>query len=66
MRMYVFNKWYLIRLHQEPTDTISGNKLEFMATLGHTGKFDPAEESISVYLEHMELSFAANNIKDEK
>ena len=50
----------------EPTNTISGDELEFMATLGHIGNFDPAEESISVYLERMELFFAANGIKDEK
>ena len=37
-----------------------------MATLGHIGKFDPVEESISVYLECMDLFFAANGIKDEK
>ena len=48
------------------TDTVSGDKLGFMATLGHIGKFDPVEESISVYLECMKLFFAANGIKDEK
>ena len=36
-----------------------------MATLGHIGNFNPAEESISVYLERVELFFAANSIKDE-
>ena len=48
------------------TDTVSGDKLGFMATLGHIGKFDPVEESISVYLECVKLFFAANGIKDEK
>ena len=47
-------------------DTISGDELEFMATLGHIGRFDPAEESILVYLEHVELFFAANGITDKK
>ena len=37
-----------------------------MATLGHIGNFDPAEESTSVDLERMELFFAANGMKDEK
>ena len=37
-----------------------------MTTLGHIGKFDPSEESISVYLERMELFFAANGKRDEK
>ena len=37
-----------------------------MATLGHIGKFDPADESISAYLEHVELFFAANGIEDPK
>ena len=50
----------------EPTDTISGDKLGFMATLGHIGKFDPADESISAYLECIELFFAANGIEDPK
>ena len=47
-------------------DTISGNELEFIATLGHIGKFNPAEESISVYLEQVELFFATNGIKYKK
>ena len=50
----------------EPLDTISGDELGFMATLGHIGKFDPADESISAYLERVELSFAANSIEDPK
>ena len=37
-----------------------------MTTLGHIGKFDPTEESISTYLECMELFFATNGIKDKK
>ena len=37
-----------------------------MATLGHIGKFDPADESISAYLERVELFFAANGIEDPK
>ena len=37
-----------------------------MIMLGHIGKFDPAEESISVYLECVELFFATSGIKDEK
>ena len=37
-----------------------------MATLGHIGKFDPADESISAHLEHVELFFAANGIEDPK
>ena len=48
------------------TDTLSGDKLEYMATMGHIGKFDPAEESISMYKKHVKLFFAANSIKDEK
>ena len=50
----------------EPLDTISGDELGFMATLGHIGKFDPADESISAYLERVELSFVANSIEDPK
>ena len=37
-----------------------------MATLGHIGKFDPADESISAYLERVELFFAANGIEEPK
>ena len=37
-----------------------------MATLGHIGKFDPADESISAYLERVKLFFAANDIEDPK
>ena len=37
-----------------------------MATLGHIGKFDSADESISAYLERVELFFAANDIEDPK
>ena len=37
-----------------------------MTTLGHIGKFEPSEESILVYLEHVDLFFAANGINDEK
>ena len=37
-----------------------------MTTLGYIGKFEPSEESILVYLEHVELFFAANGINDEK
>ena len=36
-----------------------------MTTLGHIGKFEPSEESISVYLERVELFFAAIGIRDE-
>ena len=38
----------------EPPDTVSGDELGFMATLGHIGKFDPADKSISAYLECVE------------
>ena len=37
-----------------------------MTTLEHIGKFDPTEESISAYLERVELFFAANGIAEEK
>ena len=37
-----------------------------MATLGHIGKFELIEENILAYLEHVELFFTANGIKDEK
>ena len=37
-----------------------------MATLGHIGKFDPADKSISAYLEPVELFFATNSIEDPK
>ena len=50
----------------EPTDTISGDELGFMAILGHIGKFDPADESISAYLERVELFFAVTDIEDPK
>ena len=47
-------------------DIISDDELGFMATLGHIGKFNSADESISAYLERIELFFAANGIEDEK
>ena len=37
-----------------------------MATLGHIGKFELTEENILAYLEHVELFFTANGIKDKK
>ena len=37
-----------------------------MATLGHIGKFNSADESISVHLELVELYFAMNSIEDER
>ena len=37
-----------------------------MATLGHTGKFDPAEERISAYLEHVEPFFVVKSMLDKR
>ena len=44
----------------------SGDEQGIMATLGHIGKFELTEENISAYLEHVELFFTANGIKDKK
>ena len=45
-------------------DTISGDELGIKATLGHIGKFDPAEEYICIFGVHRNF-FAINGIKDE-
>ena len=52
-------------INPKATDTISGDELGVMTTFGHIEKFDPTN-CISTYLEHVEILFAVNDIKDEK
>ena len=37
-----------------------------MAVFGHINEFKPDQESLAVYLERVELFFAANNVQAER
>ena len=42
-------------INPKPMDTISGDELGIMATLGHVGKFDPTKEYICIFGAHIKF-----------